>query len=162
MKILSLLRHAKAEDRHGHQKDYDRRLHKKGIDQTHRLAVMLKEKGESFDAVLCSPSQRTRETLHEIFNSVKINGVVNFSEELYLASEGSLRTLVESLDNASHSALIVAHNPGIQYFFDYLCKGGMLHFSTCTYTQLELDIESWGDMHEHCGRLLMQWHAKEH
>ena len=65
------------------------------------------------DLVLCSSAVRTRETLERIAPTLG-RAEVRVEEELYVASGRTLAARVSLLDAGIGTAMLIAHNPGIQ------------------------------------------------
>jgi phosphohistidine phosphatase SixA len=115
MQTLSVLRHAKAVTWTPSADDFSRELQAVGRKHAHRIAEWMCEHLELPDCILCSPSQRTRETLIPLLSmQAGLETVTNFLPQLY---HSNLRTLQAALDAAfaeSDRVLVVGHNPGLE------------------------------------------------
>lgn len=115
MQTLIILRHAKAVPWGSTPDDFSRPLNDIGIAHAGAVADWMQANLELPQLVLCSPSQRTRETLAPIISGiVEVERRTRFLPQLYGAS---VRTLVNVLDHAfaeADSALVVGHNPGLE------------------------------------------------
>ena len=112
MKLLHLLRHAKAAEREPHQSDFERPLAKRGILACKAIAAHFKAEGFSVERVYCSPAQRTKETCALIKESLG-GAKITFREKLYLIDAGDLLNLIGSVSDKISSIMIVGHNPGL-------------------------------------------------
>ena len=141
MRRLMLLRHAKS-DRPPGIADHDRPLNWRGRDEAPLVGTYLAHNGLVPDRVLCSTSERTRETWELVAGSLadavppagssaaaanaphaKPAGEkrrrspkrpqVDFEERLYAAEPHTILALLRETPPKVHSLLIVGHNPGI-------------------------------------------------
>src|SRR5690606_6439732 len=90
----------------------DRPLNARGLRDAPRMAAYMHSRGYIPDVALCSPAQRTRETIDAV-SPVVGEFPISYPEILYLAETETIRALVASLDDAYGAALVVGHNPGI-------------------------------------------------
>lgn len=115
MQTLMILRHAKAVPYGSMPDDFSRPLNVDGTAHAREVADWIQENLASPEMVLCSPSQRTRETLAPLVETIaELEQRTRFLPQLYGAS---IRTLINVLDHAfaeCDSALVVGHNPGLE------------------------------------------------
>ncbi|MGY9048856.1 hypothetical protein P775_17020 [Puniceibacterium antarcticum] len=103
---LILMRHAKS-DWSLDQEDHERPLNPRGKASAHILGEWLRAESYLPDEVLCSTSERTRETLALL----QLTAPVRFERDLYL---GSPEVLLDVLRGATgRVVLMLGHNPGI-------------------------------------------------
>ena len=115
-----LLRHAHAESAQPGQADIERPLSATGEAEAEAAASWLAARGAPARA-LCSPAQRTRQTLARVLDKL---GFVDTREEaeIYEASPGTLAALIERHRDAG-SLLLVGHNPGFESLVALLATG---------------------------------------
>lgn len=113
MKTVYLLRHAKSSASDPSQDDHERPLNARGRDACARLSHYFAGNGIRPEAVLCSTSERTRETLKRTAAGLGKPKDVRFDETLYLASPQSILRAIAALDDKADSVLVVGHFPGI-------------------------------------------------
>jgi len=115
MQTLMILRHAKAVPYGSMPDDFSRPLNVDGTAHAREVADWIQENLASPEMVLCSPSQRTRETLAPLVETIaELEQRTRFLPQLYGAS---IRTLINVLDHAfaeCDSTLVVGHNPGLE------------------------------------------------
>jgi phosphohistidine phosphatase len=70
--------------------------------------------------VLCSPAERTRQTLELI----GVASTVRFEEELYAASSDALLERVRAVPDPVASVMLIGHNPGLQELALVLASAG--------------------------------------
>ncbi len=115
MQTLMILRHAKAEPWYPGVNDFHRHLSEIGKEHAQKVAAWMCEKIEPPESILCSPSQRTRETLSPLLaiNS-ELEPATRFESEIYGGSSSTLRSLLDFEFAESGRVLIVGHNPGFE------------------------------------------------
>ena len=115
MQQLLILRHAKAVPWSPATEDFPRKLTRSGRDHAQHVATWLDENLDPPEAILCSPSQRTRETLAPILSlQPQLEAVVHFVPQLYHATASTIETLLDAAFSKTNRVLIVGHNPGFE------------------------------------------------
>ncbi|MEM1021335.1 MAG: histidine phosphatase family protein [Pseudomonadota bacterium] len=114
MKRLILMRHAKSSWDSAVARDFDRPLNARGFKAGKRMGRYLKEDGLLWDVMLVSPSQRTKQTVERLETGFGEALDPLYDDRLYMASATQLLSLVRNLDDASDTALLLGHNPGVQ------------------------------------------------
>jgi phosphohistidine phosphatase len=115
MQQLLILRHAKAVPWSPTAEDFPRKLDRAGREHARKLAAWLDANIEAPESILCSPSQRTRETLAPILSmQPHLESVVHFLPQLYHATSSTIETLLDSAFTEADRVLVVGHNPGFE------------------------------------------------
>lgn len=122
-KTLLLMRHAAAA-RPWDVPDRERPLSHRGRDDAAAQGAHLAR--YRFDLVACSPATRTRQTWEAAVAAGAVADRLIFPDDLYGASVWHLVTLVETLDEAVGTALVIGHNPGISQTAQALVSPGPL------------------------------------
>lgn len=117
---IVILRHAQAQPAAAGQPDAARELTAHGRAEAEAVRRWLAEHRLSFDAVLCSPATRARQTL-----AIALDGAVaeaRIEPRIYEATPG---TLIDVLDAARGAGrvLLVGHNPGLEQLVALLTEG---------------------------------------
>lgn len=113
MTTLFLLRHAKAAPALPGMGDFDRPLDATGVNDARRIGAEMSARGMKPDAVLCSASLRTRQTLEQIGPFMPANMPEPiFSTSLYSAD--ALGYLEEIREKAASALLVIGHNPSTE------------------------------------------------
>lgn len=107
-KRLYILRHAKAEPSGDHADDHVRPLAPKGTDDATRLGHWLAEQPQQPQQILCSTSERTRQTQA----ALRLDAPVAYSDRLYLPSAREMLTLIQNTATTTDRLMLVAHNAG--------------------------------------------------
>jgi phosphohistidine phosphatase len=113
MPRLLLLRHAKAErSGRGGKHDHERPLADRGHAESKEMGKALAARGETVDLVLCSTSERTRETWKGMRHGLRQVPEVRFLPAIY-EGEDYIEILRQEGGGAA-SVLLVGHNPAVQ------------------------------------------------
>jgi phosphohistidine phosphatase len=153
-KQLVLLRHAKSNWDDPLLADFDRPLAKRGRKAGQRLAAWLKKQRIRPDAVLCSPSVRTRETLALIADAIGDQVPVAYDKGLYLAEAEDLLMRLRHVDSAAKCVMVIGHNPGMQELALALLRPGAKKshaklaekFPTAAAACFDLPISAWSEL----------------
>lgn len=113
-KEIVLLRHAKSSWDDPLLDDFDRPLAKRGRKAAKQIGEWLKQRGIEPALVLCSASERTRETLDLVLPALKADPVIVYERRLYLADASDLLDRLHEIADDVPSVLMVGHNPGMQ------------------------------------------------
>ncbi|GAA3730900.1 SixA phosphatase family protein [Salinactinospora qingdaonensis] len=112
MSRLLLLRHAKAEHTAG-VADVDRALTGKGRAQATAVGTLLGREETVPDHVICSPSQRTRQTLDHVVAELPSAPTVDYAEPVYTGAPDDIFELINMVDPEVATLMVVGHNPTI-------------------------------------------------
>ena len=114
MHQLILLRHAKAEPQ-GKGTDHERALAESGRAAAGRMGGAMRRAGLAPDVVLVSTATRTRQTL-DVLESVNVWDEwpnIDALPQLYMATAGQIRDVLQDLPETVRSAMVIGHNPGL-------------------------------------------------
>lgn len=115
MQRLMILRHAKAVPWYPGADDFHRPLSDIGTEHARKIANWMCKHLEAPDSILCSPSQRTRETLSPLLSqNPALESVTRFEPGIYGAPTITLHSLLDYGFAESDRVLIVGHNPGFE------------------------------------------------
>jgi len=162
MRQLYLLRHAKSSWEDANVEDFDRPLNGRGRRNAAALAQHLGRSGFRPAVILCSAARRTAETLELLRPAVE--GVpASIEPGLFAAGRAELIARLRRLDDNLGSALLVAHNPGVERLAEALCAGRGDHkalarlgrkFPTGALAVLETGITRWAELDDGTCRLV--------
>lgn len=158
---LYLLRHAKAVIADGSVPDFDRPLAARGRRQAAELAALMAERAYAPARVICSSSQRTRETLAPLLGAWPTDVRIEIARGLYNAGAEQLLALVSRQRGDAAGLLLIGHNPGIEQLARALANGGgdqqlhrlRDHYPPAGLAVIEFDLPSWSDVRPGTGRL---------
>ena len=154
MKTVILMRHGKSNWKDRAVDDHERPLKKRGRKVTPVMARWLAAQGFEPDAVLCSSSRRTRETLELMREATPGLPAPEIQPGLYEAAPAALLDALRRLPEECSSVLLVGHQPGLGELLRLLArrvrrpgdKRAFEKFPTAAIAVLEADIASWRDL----------------
>jgi len=160
MKTLFVLRHAKSSwDQPGLQ-DFERPLNERGRRDAPRMGRLMRERALRPDVILCSPAERTRQTVALLAAAAGLDAEPRFDERIYEASAGLLIDVLSEVEREAEGVLLIGHNPGVEKLIEVL-TGASVRMTTAALAHVVLDIDAWGDVGPECGRLEWVVRSKE-
>jgi phosphohistidine phosphatase len=124
-RTLILLRHAKGEQVHG-KPDQDRELAPRGRRDARAVGAWLSDPSRAvdLDLVLCSTSERTRQTLDGVCAGGASAKDTRFDERIYEASAANLLDVLREVPDSVNTVLMIGHAPGIPVLAAALARDG--------------------------------------
>jgi phosphohistidine phosphatase len=148
---LIVLRHAKAEHTLG-TPDADRALTGRGRRDAGAAGDRLRAGGLLPGRVLCSTSQRTRETL----DLLELEAPVSYEPGIYDNDTGILLDLIRQTGDDIATLLLVGHNPSFHELVFELTGAAPEAFPTCALAVIEL-AGGWGEAWPGAGTTTALW-----
>ena len=113
-RTLLLLRHSKAQQSPG-VPDHDRELAPRGRDDARAVGQWLSDPSRhlALDLVICSTSQRTRQTLEGLVGGGASVSQERFDERVYDAGVTALLDVLLAVPDSVDIVLLIGHAPGI-------------------------------------------------
>lgn len=153
MKTLYLVRHAKSDWGHPGLADHDRPLNDRGRRDAPRMGRRLAERGARPDVVRSSTALRARTTAAALVAELEGEASVELDESMYATSVERLLDVIDALDDAAGSAMLVGHNPEFSALVGRLTGEGV-ELPTCTVAEVRLPVERWADASGTAGELV--------
>ena len=153
MGTLIVLRHAKAEHTFG-VSDSARVLTGRGRRDATAAGNWLRSEGLHPDQVLCSPSQRTRDTLE----CLGVDAPVAYPKRIYRNDVDDLLDLIRTTDEAIGTLLLIGHNPSFHQLVHDLTGDAPETFPTCALAVITLG--TWAAAHPATATLQHLWTPK--
>ena len=155
MKTIYLVRHASAVDKSEASTDFERSLTKNGMKDAENMAKKLKEKNITPDLLISSPAKRAFETAlilakelnYPVQNSILKNVIYESS------SAESFLDLVHEAGDKYNSIMLVGHDPTMSQFAQFLIKDFQKNVPKAGVVAIELNKDSWKDIHQKDGEL---------
>jgi phosphohistidine phosphatase len=161
MKNLLLMRHAKSSWKDASVPDHQRPLNQRGKSDAPLMGKYLREQGILLDALLCSTAVRARETAGGLLQEYTFEGEVVYMDDLYHASPETLIALLKQLPDRIFTAMVIAHNPGLEIFLETVCAESE-HMPTASVASVKFSFDHWADWREDAkGELLQLWRPRE-
>jgi len=127
MKKLYLIRHAKSSWKDLSLSDHDRPLKKRGINDSNLIAKELLKRGVKVDLIISSSAKRALESA-KILNEY-LNSKIKIEPSLYSCKITDYLEILKKYSSLD-SIAIVAHNPEINEFAQYLDSNFKEYFKT--------------------------------
>ena len=150
-KQLLLLRHAKSEGMSTSKADIDRLLLPSGKDHAHQIGHYIQTTIGTPDRILCSPAQRTQQTLEKL-QLPPTN--IRIEPTLYGAYASTLLQRIEEQSNAITILLLIGHNPSISQLASRLARTFLGDLPICGLVHLEINATCWTQIPEASTTLL--------
>ena len=144
MLTLIIMRHAKSSWKTGHI-DHDRPLNGRGRRQGFAGGRWLLEHHPAIDAVLCSTSKRTRQTLERLVDARVDPLSVSFHEEIYESTPADMLPLLRKVPDEDRTVLLIGHYPGVELLINALGDALAERFVTSGIAVLEINGR-WKDL----------------
>ena len=161
MKNLLLMRHAKSSWKDDSLPDHQRPLNKRGKHDAPRMGKHSQKQGVILDAILCSTALRARETAEGLLQEYTFEGEVEYFDDLYGADPETIISILNHLPDKVDTAMVVAHNPGLDYFLELVCDE-CGHITTACIAYIQYPLEHWIDLRPVTkGELLHLWSPRE-
>jgi phosphohistidine phosphatase len=157
MKTILLMRHAKAEPGAAGQRDYDRELSARGIEDAARMGRAIARLSLVPGAIVASPAARAKETAEGAAKAMGFAGTIKTERALYNAPGDVWIAMLRNLPTAADVALVVAHSPGISEAAGLLCgaRSGSFDIATGAVLAFDDDAVRWRDVGE--GGASLRW-----
>ena len=124
-RTLMLLRHAKAGQVEG-KVDKDRELTSRGRSDARAVGQWLSHPSQpTLDLVLCSTSERTRQTLDGLSAGGASFKEALFDDRIYGAGAASLLDVLREVSDSANAVLMIGHAPGIPVLATALVADGV-------------------------------------
>ena len=163
MKTLYLARHAKSSWKYPKLDDFERPLNKRGRKSAPFMGGILHKLKVSPDLIISSPANRAATTARIMAAKIEYPlENIQYSESIYEFSESALIRVVKHIDDAVKKAMVVGHNPGLNGLANYLGDYPVSNIPTAGIYCLDLDIASWSNIRENCGKLKFFEYPKKH
>jgi len=143
MKRLYIVRHAKSSWADFSLKDIERPLNKRGNRDAPFMAEKIGAIDTDIDILLCSTSQRTRETADHMMKHLTFDSI-RYEEKIYHAPMSDLIEVIYDIPSEHSTAMIISHNPGSTDLYNYFTDKYLDNLPTCGVFMLEID-GAWTD-----------------
>lgn len=161
MRRLLLFRHAKAERSELGMEDRARRLMERGWKDAAKVGAYMASHGLIPDRVISSPSVRTLETWKSAASAFRPPPASTAVERLYDATAQSILATIKQIAPATHTLLVIGHNPGLHDLAVMLIASGDVQarerlrekLPTSGLVIIDFAFDDWDKLHPQCGRL---------
>ncbi len=144
MKILTLVRHAKSSWKDNTISDRERPLNKRGEHDAPMMGKRIVAAGIRPSLILSSPATRAWSTAKILAQEIGYpREFLQRENNLYLASLDNIIDVLIAQDAEFNSVMIVAHNPGLTMFANYLSPGLTDNLATAGVVSVGFEQEDW-------------------
>jgi phosphohistidine phosphatase len=144
MKKLILTRHAKSDWSNRLQKDFDRELNERGLNDATMMGLRLAKRDIKIDNLISSTATRAKQTALLIANEIKYDqNKIDWIDKLYHAPPYIIQEVVLEVDDNFNTILIVCHNNGISDFANSLTGFVTDNMPTCGMMAFDIETETW-------------------
>ena len=154
MKRLTLIRHAKAS--WDADKDFDRTLHKRGLEDAPEMGRRIHNAGLYPDCIRSSSATRALQTANLVIASLGYaEDKIVEDNAIYNAETETLLTTVKGQADSCQHVLLVGHNPGMTELCNQLGEKFRIDdLPTCSVITFDFDIHTWSTISNHSGKLV--------
>ena len=161
MPQLLLLRHAKSSWDGSGTADIDRPLSARGRRAAAAMAETIATRALIPDRILCSPAQRTRETLAALMPHLPARTAIAIAPELYEPIAGDYRATIAAHGDGAGTLMVIGHNPAIPATALILISAGDARLSsdiarkypTGALATIVFPTGDWSRLSPHSGRI---------
>jgi phosphohistidine phosphatase len=147
MKTVYIVRHGKAIPASANVADAERMLTDTGVARTCRVALYMAESKPVIDQIISSPAERAYATALIIADKLGFHSnKVVASEKLFTGDDKDAIEIMEGLDDATNSVMIVGHNPVITLVANHFAEQKLDSLPTTGVVSVHLDTEKWADL----------------
>ena len=144
MKILTIVRHAKSDWKDASLTDKQRPLNRRGERDAPDMGKRIVEHGIRPSLIIASPAVRAWSTAKIIASEIGYpTEFLQREESLYHASLDELLDALVAQDIGFNSLMVVAHNPGLTDFANFLVPGLTNNLPTSGVVCVEIDTDDW-------------------
>lgn len=154
-KTLILLRHAKSDKSNMSIPDISRPLEASGREEAKEMGAYIAEQKLNIDAIVSSPSVRTKQTLEIICPLIGFPyEKVIWDSTLYACSGEHLISSVNSTDNKYKTVMYVGHNPSMTTAANsFQADSAISEVKTCGVVAIDFSVSDWAKANKENGIL---------
>lgn len=157
VKKIYLMRHATALDSYGYERDSERELSAAGIREAVIIGKHLHQQKTELNAILCSTARRAVHTAMLVADCLGYpEDQVQIREDIYQEPMSGLMRLLNQLDDDYNAVLMVAHNPAISFFAEYLSNADIGGFAPASLVKLEFEGQ-WAELSKATCSFIWKW-----
>ncbi len=151
---LYIVRHAKAMDKAVDMTDAQRELSTTGLRQATHVGQYLKSEQMIPNVIICSTANRALTTATIIAEQLDISDdSLILKDTLYEASVRTLLQLVNVFQSGWKNVVLVAHNPGLHYFVEYITGDVLDKLGTGGVAEICFELDDWEMVSQNTGQL---------
>lgn len=145
MKKIYVLRHAKSSWEDLSVADFNRPLNSRGKTDGPLISTYLRSRIDKIDFLHSSSSLRTYETSKFFIDRIRFIDI-KYDESLYHSSSSEIINNIKNYDEKYHSAMIIAHNPGLTNLINELSNTKLDNLPTTGLVEINFNCATWLDV----------------
>jgi phosphohistidine phosphatase len=147
LKILYILRHAKASPKNLPIDDFYRPLYDKGIADADKTGMLLKSMNCKIDKIISSPASRAIATARSVAKKLNYNEKKILQEDgFYEAYAEDLLEYLRNVKSNENSILIAGHNPSLTNLASMVCKKFTTDMATGSVVCIHFNCDNWSEI----------------
>lgn len=154
-RTVVLIRHAKSSWDDPSLSDFDRPLNDRGHEDAPVMGKQLALQALHFDRIICSPSQRTTQTIGYIAGKIGFpDDRIEWDSTLYHSSVNTMLRILSELPDSVHTIALVGHNPSMTDLANYLQMDTVIeNMPTCGIVSIDFRLKNWEQIGRYSGTL---------
>ena len=153
IKTLYLIRHAKSDWSDGTLSDFERGLKKRGHKDLDTISSYMSLQQLKPDLIISSLALRAQTTADQLGKKIGYEGRIHYMEELYNSRPETLMNVLTLQDDSYETIFLIGHNPELTEFANFLVEDNFPKLPTLGVLAIHLDIDSWSEIKEECGKI---------
>jgi len=153
MKVLYLIRHAKAGWSVPNTSDVERTISKKGEKDINTMGSYLALRGVKPELILSSCALRAQQTTDLLAQKISFDGEKHYLKELYLTALEEIREIISIQDSDINTMFIVGHNPQLHELANSLMDEHISKFPSLGIIAINFDIDEWSEISQDKGKI---------
>jgi len=105
------------------------------------------------DLMISSLALRAQTTADQLGKKIGYEGRIHYMEELYNSRPETIMNVLTLQDDSYKTIFVVGHNPELTEFANVMIEDNFPKLPTLGVLALELEIDSWSEIGEKCGKI---------
>lgn len=148
-RTVLLVRHGKACSLDAFEKDIDRVLTERGVNDGYKVANKIIEQGIKPDLILTSPATRASHSALIFARAMNTGtGIIRVIDNMYYGSGPKILDKIATLPDEVKIVALFGHNPAISDLTERLTDGATDFLPTTGVAIINYNIENWKDIHK--------------
>lgn len=147
-RTVIIVRHGKACAHDIFERDIDRVLTKRGVNDAYKVSKKILKSGIKPDVILTSPAARASHSAIIFSRAMKTGTeIIRVVKDFYPGSATKMTEEIAALDDDVRTVALFAHNPGISELASQMTKGVVGFLPTTGTAVVSFDMDKWQDIY---------------
>ena len=161
MKTVILLRHGKSDWDSNYNKDHERPLAIRGINDAKKMGLYLSSIKQTPDLTISSTAKRAKTTAKLALKSGKWNSNLILEKSIYESSINNLLFILSIQKPIINNICLVGHEPTFSSFISRGTNSDWIKFPTCAMARIDFNTKRWKNIKFGEGKLCWVKKPKE-